>query len=179
LGIRLAGYAARGRYFAHVARTSSRIWAGWELRLVGLPAPVLVSEALPRARRYLDRVPAAGGGICGGRGFPERLVNLPIRETEMPLDFSAGRAHYDAVQNGIVIDARDGAKHVPVVIEKQALADFEGVSNVSPGSLVSIYRSHSERINSVISTLYSNGVVDARHGLRVTSKVLNGVRRKP
>ncbi|MBL8832751.1 MAG: DUF1488 family protein [Rhodospirillales bacterium] len=96
----------------------------------------------------------------------------------MPLDFSAGRAHYDAVQNGIVIDARDGTKHVPCVIEKQALADFEGVSNISPGSLVSIYRSHADRIHKLISTLYASGHADAKHGVRVTSKVLNGVRRK-
>lgn len=96
----------------------------------------------------------------------------------MPLDFSNGRAHYDAVQDGVVIDVRDGAKHVPCVIEKQALADFEGVSSVSPGTLVSIYRSHSERINKIVAVVYASGAVDAKHGLRITSKILNGTRRR-
>jgi hypothetical protein len=96
----------------------------------------------------------------------------------MPLDFSNGKAHYDAVQNGIVIDVRDGTKHIPCIIEKQALADFEGVSNVSPGSLVSIYRSHAERIHKLISALYTSGHADAKQGLRITSRTLNGVRRK-
>jgi hypothetical protein len=96
----------------------------------------------------------------------------------MPLDFSAGRAHYDAVKEGIVIDIRDGAKTIPCVIEKQALADFEGVSNVSPGSLVSIYRANSERINRMISAAYSGGQLDPKAGLRITSKMLNGTTRR-
>ncbi|MBL8807415.1 MAG: DUF1488 family protein [Rhodospirillales bacterium] len=96
----------------------------------------------------------------------------------MPLDFSNGRAHYDAVKDGVVIDIKDGARNVPCVIEKQALADFEGVSSVSPGTLVSIYRSHSVRINKVISLVYSAGHFDAKHGLRITSNILNGQRRR-
>jgi hypothetical protein len=96
----------------------------------------------------------------------------------MPLDFSNGKAHYDAVHEGVVIDVREGARHIPCVIEKQALADFEGVSSVSPGTLVSIYRSHSERINKIIAVVYSAGHFDAKHGLRITTKLLNGTRRK-
>ena len=96
----------------------------------------------------------------------------------MPLDFSNGKAYYDAVQEGVVIDVRDGTKHVPCVIEKQALADFEGVSSVSPGTLVSIYRSHSERIHKIISVVYASGHLDMKQGLRITSKILNGTRRR-
>lgn len=73
------GYSRPGAIYAHHRARARRRWAGWDATLVELPLPVLVSEAasrafdpalwlrepeqflhdaLPRARRYLDRFAA-------------------------------------------------------------------------------------------------------------------------
>ena len=69
------GLSGRTAFLAHVWRTAHRRWPGWDATLVPLPRDVLVSEsksraidglwlrepgqflhdALPRARRFLDR----------------------------------------------------------------------------------------------------------------------------
>jgi len=72
------GYCERERFLAHVWRGARQRWPGWDASLVPLPVEVLISEArsrtydglwlrepgqflhdaLPRARRFLDRFPA-------------------------------------------------------------------------------------------------------------------------
>lgn len=69
------GWSERERFMAHTRRRACRHWPGWDADLVRLPRDVLTSEArskeipglwlmepgqflhdaLPRARRYLDR----------------------------------------------------------------------------------------------------------------------------
>lgn len=73
------GWSARERYLAHTWRRADRLWPGWRGELVELPRDVLVDEirsktfpglrlrepgqflhdALPRARRFLDRFPGS------------------------------------------------------------------------------------------------------------------------
>lgn len=69
------GLSDRNRYFQHLQKRAAQKWPGWSCELVDLPSDVLVSEsksktydglwlrepgqylydALPRARRFLDR----------------------------------------------------------------------------------------------------------------------------
>jgi hypothetical protein len=72
------GYSRRNAFLAHVWKASRRLWPGWDATVVPLPRDVLISgtrsrqfdsrlklrepgqflyDALPRARRYLDRFP--------------------------------------------------------------------------------------------------------------------------
>jgi hypothetical protein len=96
----------------------------------------------------------------------------------MPLDFGAGRTHFDNVLDGIVVEARDGSRTVQIVIEKRALADLEGVANTTPGALVSIYRANTARIHKLVQVMYAAGEIDPKTGIRVTSDRLNGMKRK-
>ena len=72
------GWSERERYLAHAWRRAGHFWPGWRADLVRLPREVLIDEArsrtipglwlreprqflhdaLPRARRFLDRFPA-------------------------------------------------------------------------------------------------------------------------
>lgn len=73
------GYSRRDVFLAHAWKASQRLWPGWDATVVPLPRDVLISgtrsrefdrrlklrepgqflhDALPRARRYLDRFPA-------------------------------------------------------------------------------------------------------------------------
>jgi|GEM_PF-5052514 len=96
----------------------------------------------------------------------------------MALDFGAGRAHFDNVLGGVVVEAKDGARTIQIVIEQRAIADLEGVSSTSPGALMSIYRANTTRIHKVANVMVAAGEVDAKGYLRVTSDRLNGVQRK-
>lgn len=80
------GDADRSRYLAHTRRRAGRFWPGWDATLVSLPRDVLVSDerslgfaglrqrepgqflhdALPRARRFLDRFPAPDAAVLRG-----------------------------------------------------------------------------------------------------------------
>jgi hypothetical protein len=73
------GYSRREAFFAHAWKRNRSLWRGWNATLVPLPRDVLISgmrsqefdrrlklrapqqflhDALPRARRYLERFPA-------------------------------------------------------------------------------------------------------------------------
>ncbi|GEP54306.1 hypothetical protein [Reyranella soli] len=73
------GYSRREAFFVHAWKRNRWLWPGWEATLVPLPSEVLISgmrsqefdrrlklrapqqflhDALPRARRYLERFPA-------------------------------------------------------------------------------------------------------------------------
>ncbi len=88
------GYARRDAFLAHAWKRSRLLWPGWDATLVVLPRDVLVSEArslameglhlrepgqflhdaLPRARRYLDRFPAPGAAACSAPSFVGRAM---------------------------------------------------------------------------------------------------------
>ena len=75
------GYSDRKRFIAHTWRRARHFWPGWDAEIIPIPPDVLTSEArsrtipglwlrgpeqflhdaLPRARRYLDRFPAPPG----------------------------------------------------------------------------------------------------------------------
>lgn len=79
------GYAARARFLAHEWRTARRRWPGWDADLVEISREALTSnsksretpglwlrepgqflhDALPRARRFLDRFPPPRCRSCG------------------------------------------------------------------------------------------------------------------
>lgn len=96
----------------------------------------------------------------------------------MALDFGAGRAQFDNVQGGVVVEAKDGARTIQIVIEQRAIADLEGVTSTSPGAIMSIYRANTARIHKVASVMFQAGEVDPKGFLRVTSDRLNGTQRK-
>lgn len=90
------GYSDRQAFLRHTWKRARQRWAGWEATVVRLPADVLISEersrrfeglwlreprqflhdALPRARRYLDRFSAPSSGREGKSAAADRA---PVR----------------------------------------------------------------------------------------------------
>jgi len=90
------GYSDRERFLRHSWKRARRLWPGWEATLVVLPRAVLISErqsrtfdglwlrepeqflhdALPRARRYVERFPEPRhwSGIREHTGLADRLL---------------------------------------------------------------------------------------------------------
>jgi hypothetical protein len=96
----------------------------------------------------------------------------------MALDFGAGRAQFDNVQGGVLVEAKDGTRTIHIIVEQRAIADLEGVANTSPGAIMSIYRANTARIHKVASVMFQAGEIDSKGYLRVTSDRLNGTQRK-
>jgi len=75
------GYTDRARYLAHTRQRARQWWPGWDMTMVPLPTPVLVSEVASRTYDGLWlREPGQfhGDALARARAFVDRFAPPPV-----------------------------------------------------------------------------------------------------